>query len=79
MDEPLLTLLCLASLPNGALCHQPGVLFDCQRGLPVCPAHATFLTDEQRALIIDVLGIVARATQAASPTLGEASERQIRS
>ena len=75
MDESPSTLYCLARLPTGVLCHQPAALLDCQRGLPVCPAHATFLSDEQRALIVDVLAAVDRATQAQAPTRSEARLR----
>ncbi len=60
MEETLGSLRCLAPLASGQPCGRPAVLLDCHTRRPVCLTHAVFLTEEQRALVTKVLGIVER-------------------
>ena len=60
MDETLGSLRCSAPLTSGQPCGRPAVLLDCQTRRPVCLNHAVFLSEEQRALVAKVIGIVER-------------------
>ena len=49
------TMLCMASTADGEPCGKPAAVFDADYSRVVCLAHATHLTEEQRALVEGVL------------------------